>query len=91
MRMLRSGINIAVIALSMGHDEPDHDDLPKADLELKQRALDRTVPVDGQPGRYRRPTTSSTSSTTLIIRARIAETACTGPGPKTVGIIASPE
>ena len=27
----------------------------KADLELKQRALDRTVPVDGQPGRYRPP------------------------------------
>jgi integrase/recombinase XerD len=27
----------------------------KADLELKQRALDRTVPVDGEPGRYRPP------------------------------------
>jgi hypothetical protein len=24
----------------------------KADLELKQRALDRTVPIDGEPGRY---------------------------------------
>jgi hypothetical protein len=27
----------------------------KADLELKQRALDRTVPTDGEPGRYRPP------------------------------------
>jgi integrase/recombinase XerD len=27
----------------------------KADLELKQRALDRTVPTDGRPGRYRPP------------------------------------
>ena len=27
----------------------------KADLELKQRALDRTAPVDGQAGRYRPP------------------------------------
>ncbi len=27
----------------------------KADLELKQRALDRTVPTDGHPGRYRPP------------------------------------
>ena len=26
-----------------------------ADLELKQRALDRTVPIDGKPGRYHPP------------------------------------
>ena len=27
----------------------------KADMELKQHALDRTIPVDRQPGRYRPP------------------------------------
>jgi hypothetical protein len=27
----------------------------KADLELKQRAPDRTVPTDGEPGRCRPP------------------------------------
>jgi site-specific recombinase XerD len=56
VRMLRSGIDIAVIALWMGHESTRTTMIYlKADLELKQRALDRTVPVDGQPGRYRPP------------------------------------
>ena len=56
VRMLRSGIDIAVIALWLGHESTRTTMIYlKADLELKQRALDRTVPVDGQPGRYRPP------------------------------------
>ncbi len=53
VRMLRSGIDIAVIALWMGHESTRTTMIYlKADLELKQRALDRTVPIDGEPGRY---------------------------------------
>jgi integrase/recombinase XerD len=56
VRMLRSGIDIAVIALWLGHESTRTTMIYlKADLELKQRALDRTVPVDGEPGRYRPP------------------------------------
>jgi integrase/recombinase XerD len=56
VRMLRSGIDIAVIALWLGHESTRTTMIYlKADLELKQRALDRTVPVDGQPGRYQPP------------------------------------
>lgn len=56
VRMLRSGIDIAVIALWLGHESTRTTMIYlKADLELKQRTLDRTVPVDGEPGRYRPP------------------------------------
>jgi integrase/recombinase XerD len=56
VRMLRSGIDITVIALWLGHESTRTTmTYLKADLELKQRALDRTVPTDGQPGRYRPP------------------------------------
>ncbi len=56
VRMLRSGTGIAVIALWMGHESTRTTMIYlKADLELKQRALDRTVPTNGQPGRYRPP------------------------------------
>lgn len=56
VRMLRSGIDIGVIALWLGHESTRTTmTYLKADLELKQRALDRTVPIDGQPGRYKPP------------------------------------
>jgi integrase/recombinase XerD len=55
-RMLRSGIDITVIALWLGHESTRTTmTYLNADLELKQRALDRTVPIDGKPGRYRPP------------------------------------
>jgi len=58
----------------------------KADLELKQRALDRTVPTDGQPAATARPTTSSTSSTASdLSRPASLKPHCTGPGPNTTG------
>jgi integrase len=54
--MLRSGIDIAVIALWLGHESTRHTMIYlKADLELKQQALNRTVPTDGEPGRYQPP------------------------------------
>ena len=46
----------------------------KADLELKQRALDRTVPTDGQPGRYRPPDDIIDFSTVSDYPGRITET-----------------
>ena len=56
MHLRHSGVDSAVIALWMGHESTRTTMIYlKADLELKQRALDRTVPVDGQPGRYRPP------------------------------------
>ena len=56
VRMLRSGIDIAVIALWMGHESTRTTMIYlKADLELKQRALDRTTPPGEKPGRYQPP------------------------------------
>ena len=56
VRMLRSGIDLSVIALWLGHESTQTTMFYlKADLEIKQRALDRTVPIDGQRGRYQPP------------------------------------
>lgn len=53
MRMLAAGVGAATIALWFGHESlastpPEH-----ADLELKQKALDRTAPPRTAKGRYR--------------------------------------
>jgi len=54
MALLHSGVDGAVIALWLG---PESMDTPQmylhASLELKQHALAKTTPVNGQPGRYR--------------------------------------
>ena len=53
MRMLASGIDITTIALWLGHESPTSTrHYLHADLELKQRALDRTAPPHTRPGRY---------------------------------------
>lgn len=53
MRMLASGIDITTIALWLGHESPTSTrHYLHADLELKQRALDRTAPPRTPPGRY---------------------------------------
>jgi integrase/recombinase XerD len=56
IRLLHAGIDTSVIALWLGHASPvtTHIYL-EADLELKQRALDRTTAPDSKPGRYRPP------------------------------------
>lgn len=54
MELLHSGIDCAVIALWLGHESLDTTQIYlHASLELKQQALDKTAPVNGQPGRYR--------------------------------------
>ena len=58
IRLLQAGIDTSVIALWLGHASPTTTQIYlDADLELKQRALDRTAPLDTKPGRYRPPDT----------------------------------
>lgn len=58
MRMLAAGIDITTIALWLGHESPESTrPYLHADLDLKQRALDRTAPPDTAPGRYTPPDT----------------------------------
>lgn len=56
MRLLQAGVDIATIALWLGHENIRTTQIYlHADLALKQRALDRTAPPDNKPGRYRPP------------------------------------
>jgi integrase/recombinase XerD len=56
MRMLAAGIDITTIALWLGHESPDSTrPYLHADLQLKQRALDRTAPPQTTLGRYTPP------------------------------------
>lgn len=56
MNLLTAGVDTATIALWLGHEQErtTHVYL-HADLEHKQRTLDRITPPDGRPGRYRAP------------------------------------
>jgi len=56
MRLLHAGVDITVIALWLGHENVATTQIYlQADMELKQRALDRTTPPTSTPGRYRPP------------------------------------
>jgi integrase/recombinase XerD len=56
MQLLTSGVDTTVIALWLGHEDTRTTQIYlHADLAIKQRALDRTVPPIGAPGRYRPP------------------------------------
>lgn len=56
MRLLHAGIDIAVIALWLGHEQIDTTQIYlQADLAIKERALERTRPIDAKPGRYQPP------------------------------------
>lgn len=56
MRLLRAGVDSSVIALWLGHESVETTQIYiHADLELKERALDRTTPMGVTPGRYRPP------------------------------------
>jgi len=56
MRLLRAGIDTTVIALWLGHEQVETTQIYlHADLEIKERALARTEPVNGRPGRYQPP------------------------------------
>jgi len=53
MRMLAAGIDSTTIALWLGHESPESTRAYlHADLQIKQRALDRTAPPRTRPGRY---------------------------------------
>lgn len=56
MRLLHAGVDIAVIALWLGHEQVETTQIYlHADLALKEKALARTTPVNTAPGRYRPP------------------------------------
>jgi site-specific recombinase XerD len=54
MDLLEQGVEQSVIALWLGHESIETTQIYlDADLELKQRVLDRVAPLNGKPGRYR--------------------------------------
>jgi integrase/recombinase XerD len=56
MQLLRAGVDTSVIALWLGHEKVDTTQIYlHADLEIKQRALERTSQRGATPGRYRPP------------------------------------
>ena len=56
MQLLHAGVDTSVIALWLGHEKVDTTQIYlHADLEIKQRALERTNQRDAKPGRYRAP------------------------------------
>ncbi|MGI8808101.1 MAG: tyrosine-type recombinase/integrase [Acidimicrobiales bacterium] len=56
MELLAAGVDSSVIALWLGHESLQSTQMYlHADMAIKQRALDRTVPHDGAVGRFRPP------------------------------------
>lgn len=56
MRLLHAGIDRTIIALWLGHEQIETTQIYlHADLTIKERALARTKPPEGKPGRYRAP------------------------------------
>ena len=54
MRLLRAGIDTSVIALWLGHEQIETTQVYlHADLEIKERALAKTVQAETKPGRFR--------------------------------------
>lgn len=54
MELLHHGVDRAVIALWLGHESIETTQIYlHASLELKEKALEKTAPVNGIPGRYR--------------------------------------
>jgi integrase len=55
MELLRSGVDSAVIALWLGHEQVETTTRTyiHADLSIKERALARTRPTHAKPGRFR--------------------------------------
>ncbi len=56
MDLLQAGVDVATIALLLGHANlRSVDSYIHADSTLKERALARTAPHQTRPGRYRPP------------------------------------
>ena len=65
MALLHGGVDTSVIALWLGHEDPDTTQIYlHADMTIKEQALARVQTPDTSPGRYRPPTPYSRSSTT---------------------------
>ena len=53
MQLLHAGVDVAVIALWLGHEQIETTQIYlHADMTIKQRALDRTTPPGAKPGPY---------------------------------------
>jgi integrase/recombinase XerD len=56
MTLLHAGVDPAVIALWLGHESLESTAIYlHADMAIKERALDRTAPLNAKPGRYHPP------------------------------------
>ena len=56
MTLLHAGVDPAVIALWLGHESLESTTIYlHADMAIKERALQRTTPLNAKPGRYRPP------------------------------------
>ena len=56
MRLLTSGVDVAVIALWLGHEQISTTNIYlHADMAQKERAIDRVTPPTTKPGRYQAP------------------------------------
>jgi integrase len=54
MRLLHAGVDTAVIALWLGHEQVDTTQIYlHADMAIKERALALTRPTTAKPGRYK--------------------------------------
>ena len=54
MELLHNGVGCTVIALWLGHESVETTQIYlHADLQVKEKAMERTRPVDTPPGRYR--------------------------------------
>ena len=56
MRLLHAGVDTTVIAMWLGHEKVETTQVYlHADMALKERAIAKTKPLNGKPGRYRPP------------------------------------
>ena len=56
MELLHNGVDCTVIALWLGHESVEATQMYiHANLQMKERAMERTKPVDVPAGRYRPP------------------------------------
>lgn len=56
MRLVHAGVDTVVVSLWLGHESIQSTNAyVHADMTLKERALDRAVPLAVKPGRYRAP------------------------------------
>jgi integrase/recombinase XerD len=53
MELLQHGVDLTVIALWLGHESPETTQIyVHANMKMKEKALDKTTPLNVKPGRY---------------------------------------